>query len=157
MPEGLEKIDKYAFISCENLTDVNIPYSVTYIGELAFAECRLKDVVLPPNADFISKDAFEGCKLATKIDRKTSNPDFEIDGTTIRKYRGKDIDIVIPNGITSIFLIPTHPSNAFLPITLTPLGITIFSNLSHLQNAPFPIFSIPLSGIIEVLQPNTSV
>lgn len=102
LPEGLEKIDKYAFICCENLTDVNIPYSVTYIGELAFAECRLKDVVLPPNADFISKDAFEGCKLATKIDRKTSNPDFEIDGTTIRKYRGKDIDIVIPNGITSI-------------------------------------------------------
>lgn len=102
LPEGLIKIDKYAFTHCENLDDAVIPSTVKYIGGAAFWGCKLKNVVLPPEPDFISKDAFVGCTLAAKIARKTSNPDFEMDGATIRKYRGKDVNVVIPDGVTAI-------------------------------------------------------
>ncbi len=102
LPDVLSKIDKYAFAHCENLKEAVIPSSVKYIGGAAFWGCSLKDVILPPEPDFISKDAFTGCTLATKIARKTSNPDFEMDGTTIRKYRGKDVNVVIPDGVTAI-------------------------------------------------------
>lgn len=102
LSEGLTKIDKYAFTHCENLTEAVIPSSVKYIGGAAFWGCRLEDVVLPPAPDFISKDAFTGCKLATKIVGKVSNPDFEMDGSTVRKYRGKSVNVVIPDGVTAI-------------------------------------------------------
>lgn len=102
MPNGLVKIEKYAFISCEKLQEAVIPPSVKYIGDSAFWGCALKDVILPPDPDFISRDAFVGCTLAEKIQRKISNPDFEMDGTTIRKYRGKAVNVVIPDGVTAI-------------------------------------------------------
>ncbi len=102
LPDTLTKIDKYAFISCENLKEAVIPASVKYIGNGAFWGCKLKDVVLPPEPDFIAKDAFTGCTLAAKISRKTSNPDFEMDGDTLRKYRGKAVNVVIPDGVAAI-------------------------------------------------------
>ncbi len=102
MPEGITKIDKYAFCHDNKLTEAVIPDSVKYIGDAAFYGCSLKDVVLPPDPDFISKDAFAGCTLAAKPERKTSNSDFEMDGSTVLKYRGKAVDVVIPDGVTAI-------------------------------------------------------
>lgn len=39
LPEGLLSIADYAFYGCANITGINIPSSVTYIGEAAFSEC----------------------------------------------------------------------------------------------------------------------
>ena len=39
LPEGLLSIADYAFYGCANITAINIPSSVTYIGEAAFSEC----------------------------------------------------------------------------------------------------------------------
>lgn len=39
LPEGLLSIADYAFYGCANITAINIPSSVTYIGEAAFEEC----------------------------------------------------------------------------------------------------------------------
>lgn len=101
--DGITKIDKSAFINCEALEHIDIPPSVTYIGKTAFYGCSaLKGVVLPPNAEFISKDAFQYCAEKVSVSRKLSNPDFEMDGTNICKYRGKSADVVIPEGVTAI-------------------------------------------------------
>ena len=37
--EGLKYIDKYAFYNCENLKAVNIPDTVTFIGQSSFYGC----------------------------------------------------------------------------------------------------------------------
>jgi hypothetical protein len=39
-PDGLTKIEKYAFFSCGRLKEVTIPVSVTSIARHAFAFCR---------------------------------------------------------------------------------------------------------------------
>ncbi len=48
IPDGIEIIDCFAFLGCENVEEVTIPASVKYIGERAFCDCSdLKKVNLP--------------------------------------------------------------------------------------------------------------
>lgn len=47
LPEGLEEIENFAFIYCENLTSITIPKSVKYIGWSAFYGCfNLKKIAV---------------------------------------------------------------------------------------------------------------
>ena len=60
-PERLEKIGYAAFMGNEELTELSIPYTVTYIGALAFAECyALERIVIPETVEFIGENAFLG-------------------------------------------------------------------------------------------------
>ena len=136
MPEGLTKIEKYAFCHNEKLTVAVIPASVKYIGDAAFWGCALKDVILPPDPDFISKDAFSGCTLATKIARSTSNPDFEMDGASVCKYRGKAVNVVIPDGVTAIkakaFKGNKKIESVVIPSSVTAIAASAFERCEKL-------------------------
>ena len=44
IPNGVTEISRYAFNGCSSLKSITIPESVAYIGEDAFAHCRLNDV-----------------------------------------------------------------------------------------------------------------
>ncbi len=60
-PERLEKIGYGAFMGNEELSEVNIPYTVTCIGALAFAECyALERMFIPETVSFIGENAFWG-------------------------------------------------------------------------------------------------
>ena len=60
-PERLEKIGYGAFMGNEELTEVNIPYTVTCISALAFAECfAMTKVFIPETVTFIGENAFLG-------------------------------------------------------------------------------------------------
>ena len=48
------------FVSCHNITEINIPSKVTTIGECAFGFCvKLNKIVLPDSIKKIGKEAFE--------------------------------------------------------------------------------------------------
>ena len=71
------KVNDYAFFSCDELTSVTIPNSVTTIGEGAFYYCTdLTSVTIPNSVTSIGEGAFYYCKSLT--------------------------DITIPNSVTSI-------------------------------------------------------
>ncbi len=60
-PERLEKIGYGAFMGNEELTEVSIPYTVSYIGALAFAECyAMEKIFIPETVEFIGENAFLG-------------------------------------------------------------------------------------------------
>jgi hypothetical protein len=68
LPEGLELIGCAAFSHCKSLKTINIPSTVTKIGETAFANCcDLKYIVLPRGLLTLGKEAFEGCRSLETI------------------------------------------------------------------------------------------
>ena len=56
------------FAACAALTSVEVPPSVTAIGEQAFEDCKaLPSIVLPPSVEAIGKSAFNGCEALASI------------------------------------------------------------------------------------------
>lgn len=69
VPDGIERIEKCAFLNCHLMQRVDIPNSVRQIGEYAFIGCTsLQAVFLPDQPINIHEKAFFGCetKLLTK-------------------------------------------------------------------------------------------
>ena len=89
-----------AFRNCRELTSVDIPNSVTSIGDEVFYNCRiLTSVVLPNSVTDIGEMAFYGCSGLTSItipNSVTSIGKSAFEGCSGLTY------ITIPNSITSI-------------------------------------------------------
>lgn len=66
--KGTEIIGNSAFSSCESLTSITIPPSVTTIGYSAFSWCKsLVSITIPPSVTAIGGSAFSSCKSLTSI------------------------------------------------------------------------------------------
>jgi hypothetical protein len=68
IPYSVTSIGQSAFAGCSRLTSVIIPPSVTYISDYAFSNCsRLTSVTIPPSVTHIGWWAFEYCSRLTSI------------------------------------------------------------------------------------------
>ncbi len=69
IPEGITRIDGYAFDSNKSIQSVQIPNSVTWIDGCAFLQCsNLVDVKLPSQLETISAFAFADCERLRSIE-----------------------------------------------------------------------------------------
>ncbi|MBE6681006.1 MAG: hypothetical protein E7600_01800 [Ruminococcaceae bacterium] len=76
IPDGVTKINDYAFKGCTSLEEVLIPDGVTSIGYSAFEDCtRLKAIVIPDSVTGIGERAFYGCTnlKSVKIGSRVTN------------------------------------------------------------------------------------
>ena len=62
-----ERIGDGAFTNCIYLTNINIPDSVTYIGDSAFMDCDFSSITLSNNITHIGQNAFMGNENLTSI------------------------------------------------------------------------------------------
>lgn len=68
IPNSVTSIGECAFIRCQSLTRINIPDSMTSIGDNAFRNCEsLTSINLPDSVTSIGNSAFCGCKSLTSI------------------------------------------------------------------------------------------
>lgn len=98
-PNGLNAIDDYAFINCENLVSVRLPDTVTRIGEGCFHSCCIGDLVLSKSLTEIPHSAFfynviEHLVIPSSVKRICSEA-FQI------CHIGDD-DLTIPEGVEVI-------------------------------------------------------
>lgn len=62
--EGNVEIKDFSFCGCTNLETVEFHGVVKSIGDYAFKECAIKELVLPNGLAHIGREAFSGCRLS---------------------------------------------------------------------------------------------
>lgn len=68
LPTSLREIEKEAFKSCGELTEIVIPDGVITIGDKAFSSCsKVVDIQLPTTLTTVGQDAFSNCSSLVKL------------------------------------------------------------------------------------------
>lgn len=122
---SVETIEPFAFSDCIKLEEISIPISVTEIGNNAFAETPLKEVILPNGLKTIKSGAFQDCKSLRKI----TIPDTveEIQTKAFANCQLKQL--ILPNNLRKLgrFALQGNPLEYInLPKTIEEIGEQCF-------------------------------
>jgi len=159
LSNNIAYIDDFVFYGCASLESIIIPDGVTGIGEKAFTNCsNITSIIIPTKITTIGESAFSGCISIEKIIvndiaawcginfmNYASNPLY--DAKEKRLYYDEDseiIDLVIPNGVTSI------SKYAFERCTGLKT-LTIGSNVNSIGEEAFYL----CSNLVSIIIPNS--
>ena len=99
LPDGIREIADDAFRECADLLRVQIPDSVTKIGDFAFEHSGLTELVIPPNVTEIGLGAFSFCEDLTTV---TLPDDLRSIGTEAFYGCVNLNTIIVPDTVTEI-------------------------------------------------------
>ncbi|MBR3383316.1 MAG: leucine-rich repeat domain-containing protein [Clostridia bacterium] len=126
------------FMSCEKMTNIIIPNSVTSIGYAAFMYSGLKSVTIPNSVEYIGDYAFRGCWTLSSISLSSnlhSIGQFSFDSCGFSS-------ITIPYGVVEIgpyaFSNCSNLTSVSVPNSLNSIGDYAFSFCSKLTSITLP-------------------
>ena len=134
------------------ITSIEIPDTVTSIGEMAFLGCTsLKSVKLSTGVAKIDKNAFGSCSALQEVQVAKDNPNFSsLDGVLYSKAQDTlviypaaktDAAYTIPGGVTSVAMY-AFSENPYLetltiPNSLIKVGDSAFFNCKNLRSVSY--------------------
>ena len=140
IPETVTTIGRMAFYK-NKLSKINIPSKLTKIDELVFSLNQLTNIDIPKTVTSIGSSAFNGNLLNDdQAIIYARNQDGSEDKTTIVSYGGKNKDVVVPDGVTSINRYAFYDSkinSVILPEGLETIGENAFSG-NFLETVTIP-------------------
>ena len=132
IPEGVWRINDWAFYGNDKIVKVVLPDTLTSIGELAFYDCRnLKDISISTNVTDLSINAFIKCRKLADTDG------FLITNNTLIGYYGHSARVEIPEGVKIIgSSIIDFSSCDLIEEIIIPESVNIINEnaFSHLRN-----------------------
>lgn len=140
IPQGIERISDYAFLSCCSIQSVILPDSILEIGSSAFSECEnLKKIVIPDGVTIIEDYTFSCCINLESI--TIPNSVIEIGYEAFEKC-SKLENIIFPNKLENIdvgaFSNCVALDNIVLPQSIKTISGFSFSNCVGLKSAFIP-------------------
>ena len=127
IPNGVERVNQYAFINCIGLSSVTIPNSVTSIGQRAFQDCiGLTAVSIPNSMAEIGYAAFVGCNNLTSIIVESEN----------KKFDSRDECNAIIETETNTLILGCK--NSFIPNSVVAIADDAFRDCSGLLSMTIP-------------------
>ena len=127
-------IGAYAFVGCDDLTELVIPSNITYISNNAFDGCeKLETVTLPTGISAIGDSAFAGCKKLKTVKLAVE------EGAEDTSVKG---ELVLPEGTTAIGAYAFEECVLIeavkLPSTLEVIGNGAFSGCKKIKTVNLP-------------------
>ena len=123
LPDTLTEIGEYAFSECKGLTSIQIPTGVTVIPRYAFNHCQaLESVTMPDGATEIGEAAFVGCLSLKNVDIPDS---IEIIGENAFKNCSSITEIDVPATLVSMGKYAFDGCTSLESMTLPFLGSAI--------------------------------
>ena len=140
IPNSVTSIGDGAFDGCTGLTSITIPNSVTSIGDYAFEDCiGLSSVTIPNSVTSIGNSAFEGCSSLTSV---TIPESVRSIGNSAFYGCGSLTSVTLPNSVTSIgnwaFRGCTSLSSFSIPSSVTSIGNFVFEDCIGLSSVTIP-------------------
>ena len=137
---SVTSIGERAFASCTGLTSVTIPNSVTSIGSGAFWICPgLTSVTIPNSVTSIGYEAFRHCSGLTSV--TIGNSVTSIGSSAFYGCSGLT-SVTIPNSVTSIgkeaFYNCSSLTSVTIPNSVTSIGQEAFAGCSGLTSVTIP-------------------
>ena len=139
IPSSVTSIGNHAFYGCNGLTSVEFPSNLSSIGDWAFSNCSgLTSVDLPSSITKMGECVFYYCKNLSSV--KLPSEITAISNGAFGYSSLKDIEL--PAGITSIgddaFVNCSNLQNINLPSGITTIGTGAFWDCSNLTNVILP-------------------
>ena len=140
IPSSVSRIGDYAFSECKYLTHLEIPESVIEIGDAAFNECReLKIINIPHSITRIGNETFANCRSITDLTIPESVTELGDDAF----YKCKKLNgLVLPSSITKIgnkaFYNCENIISLTIPETVTEIGDGVFCKCTNLKKINIP-------------------
>lgn len=137
LPHGVTILGASAFDFCHRLVNVTLPESLFFIGPAAFRHCvALKRLSLPDGPLRIGERAFIGCRSLADANG------FVIVRGVLYDYYGNDRIVVIPDTVHTIgeqvFQNNGNIVEVLLPDCITHIGDQAFANCKNLTSVTLP-------------------
>ena len=133
-PNSLTYIGDYAFGYCKNITSIELPDSLSYIGKGTFQLCeKLTSVKFPSNIKVIPESMFYGCESLSDITIPSTVTDIETSAFSHTNLS----TIIIPNSVIRIGggAFSGGPGNHMTGDTITK--IIMSDNIQNIGDDPF--------------------
>ena len=93
IPEGVKRIEPYAFYGNQKIEGVSFPKSLEYIGRGAFSDCPLRKALIPENVREIESFAFD---TDTEFKITVANPAIKLAASSLGYYNTRTTIVGYP-------------------------------------------------------------
>lgn len=141
--EGLPvtKIGAYSFSGCDSLKELQLPDSITEIGDCAFQSSNLEEVNIPASLERVGYRIFGG----SKAEKSYLDEEYAVlNGHILYLYNGTSESVTLPESITSISGGAFSKENAKsvkeidIPNCVTFIGEAAFRGCENLERIHLP-------------------